>query len=84
MANSDGSKREATFAATRRLREEYPERFREIQAEEFKKRGIPVPPTREEKARLQAEKLMAAYPHVVRSVVDEQEEPEQAEVEASG
>lgn len=84
MANKSGSKREASFAASRRLRERYEGEFQELLAEEYKLRGIPVPLTREERARQQIEKLMVAYPQVVRNVVDEHKgEPLTAESDSA-
>lgn len=71
-----GSPREATFAANRRLKEEYPERFRQLHAEELEKRGIPVPKSPEEKARATVNKLLAEYPQVVYDAVGEHHQAE--------
>jgi hypothetical protein len=58
----NGSKREATWEATRRLREKHPEDWRALLAAEYRARGIPVPPTREEKADTRLQEILREYP----------------------
>ncbi len=74
-----GSKREATFAATRRLRDQHPEEFRELLAEELQKRGLPVPRSAEAKAREQVDKLLRDHPQVVYDAVEHQKDNGAAE-----
>jgi hypothetical protein len=64
VAAKNGSKREATWEATRRLREKHPEDYRALLAAEYRARGIPVPPTPEEKADERLRKLLAEYPQL--------------------
>jgi hypothetical protein len=68
VAAKNGSKREATWEATRALREMHPDDWRALLAKEYRARGIPVPPTAEDKARKQLAKLAEEYPDIVAEV----------------
>lgn len=57
-----GTKREATWEATRKLREMYPDDWRKLRDAEYRERGIPVEPTPEEKADERLRKILAEYP----------------------
>lgn len=71
---TSNSKREAGYEATRRLREKHHDEWITLRNEEYTKRGIPVPPSADEKARAQLERLIKDHPDVVAEVLQERAE----------
>lgn len=63
-----GTKREAGYAASRRLREQHPRDYKKLLDDEYRRRGIPIPASREDRARDQLTKLAQEYPDIALEV----------------
>lgn len=59
------TKRTANKAARDRLVEQYRDRYRELQREEYAKAGLELPETEREKAQRQLEELLAKHPDLI-------------------
>jgi hypothetical protein len=81
--SKNGTRREAGFAATKRLRALHPKDFKRLLDEEYEARGIPVTKTPEDKARSQLQELSTRYPAIAMEVTrglfgfDESKSPEE-------
>jgi hypothetical protein len=84
VQSKNGTRREAGFAATNRLRDLHPKDFKRLLDEEYEARGIPVKKSPEDKARSQLQELATRYPAIAMEVTrglfvadDQAESPEE-------
>jgi hypothetical protein len=68
VQSKNGTRREAGFAATNRLRDLHPKDFKRLLDEEYEARGIPVKKSPEDKARNQLRELATRYPAIAMEV----------------